>query len=69
MTIPPIFYAVVSESDGFTDNPLLWETDPSKATRADAERERQHHPVRYGATWIAVVRILTQTREEAQGDE
>lgn len=61
MTMPGMFYTVVSEFDGFTGGPLCWETSPMVASRSQAEamqREAQHC---YGRTWIAEVHVLPHT--------
>lgn len=61
MTIPGIFYTVVSEHDGFTGNPLCWETSPLLATRLQAEAAQRDAQPCYGRTWIAEVHILSHT--------
>lgn len=62
--VPLTFFTVVSEYDGFTSSPLCWEVDPSRCTLEQAEKERENTPAKYGATWIAVVHVLTHTRRD-----
>lgn len=68
MTIPPIFYTVVSERDGFYDTPLAWEQNPNNATRAQAEADRSERDPRYGRTWIVECRVLPHTQQEPDYD-
>lgn len=70
MTIPPIFYTVVSERDGSYDEPLCWEQQAAKGTRAQAERDRANTDPRYGRTYIVECRVLAHTmKEPADNDE
>lgn len=69
MTIPCVFYTVLSERDGSYDEPLCWEQQAAKGTRSQAERDRVNTPAAYGRTWIVECRVLLHTEMEASDDE